>query len=89
MTLDGKEIIKKSIKPATLAALSQFPVASAFATFVNEFANLELTIPEALDILYNSETYLKLSDPNTGLYFQSTLYVCSYLQQEISTGKIA
>lgn len=50
--------------------------------------DLELTIPEALDILYNSETYLKLSDPNTGLYFQSTLYVYSYLQQEISTGKI-
>ena len=51
--------------------------------------DLELTIPETLDILYNSETYLKLSDPNTGLYFQSTLYVYSYLQQEISTGKIA
>ena len=51
--------------------------------------DLELTIPEALDILYNSETYLKLSDPNTGLYFQSTLYVYSYLQQEISTGKMA
>jgi hypothetical protein len=51
--------------------------------------DLELTIPEALDILYNSETYLKLSDPNTGLYFQSTLYVYSYLQQEISTGKIS
>lgn len=51
--------------------------------------DLELTILEALDILYNSETYLKLSDPNTGLYFQSTLYVYSYLQQEISTGKIA
>ena len=51
--------------------------------------DLELTIPEALDILYNSETYLKLSDPNTGLYFQSALYVYSYLQQEISTGKIA
>lgn len=50
--------------------------------------DLELTILEALDILYNSETYLKLSDPNTGLYFQSTLYVYSYLQQEISTGKI-
>jgi hypothetical protein len=50
--------------------------------------DLELTIPEALDILYNSETYLKLSDSNTGLYFQSTLYVYSYLQQEISTGKI-
>lgn len=50
--------------------------------------DLELTIPEALDILYNSETYLKLSDPNTGLYFQSTLYVYSYLQQEISIGKI-
>lgn len=51
--------------------------------------DLGLSISEALDILYNSETYLKLSDPKTGLYFQSTLYVYSYLQQEISTGKIA
>jgi hypothetical protein len=63
----------------------------AMAADLAEFLSndLELTIPEALDILYNSETYLKLSDPNTGLYFQSTLYVYSYLQQEISTGKIA
>lgn len=63
----------------------------AMATDLAELLSndLELTIPEALDILYNSETYLKLSDPNTGLYFQSTLYVYSYLQQEISTGKIA
>ena len=62
----------------------------AMAADLAEFLSndLELTIPEALDILYNSETYLKLSDPNTGLYFQSTLYVYSYLQQEISTGKI-
>ena len=62
-------------------------MAAALAELLSN--DLDLTIPEALDILYNSETYLKLSDPNTGLYFQSTLYVYSYLQQEISTGKIA
>lgn len=46
----------------------------------------EMTIPEALDILYFSDTYKKLCDRNTGLYFQSVLYVYSYLKNEISTG---
>lgn len=46
----------------------------------------EMTIPEALDILYFSETYKKLCDINTGLYFQSAMYVYSYLKNEITTG---
>ena len=32
------------------------------------------TLPEALDILYNSPLYDKLSDPETGLYLQSKYY---------------
>ena len=46
-------------------------------------------IAESLDILYNSETYAKLSDPNTGLYFQSAQYVYSFLKNELNTGTIA
>ena len=48
-----------------------------------------LNIVESLDTLYNSETYAKLSDPNTGLYFQSAQYVYSFLKNELNTGRIA
>ena len=50
--------------------------------------DFDMTITEALDALYSSETYTKLCNPNTGLYFQSTLYVYSFLKNEILTAKI-
>lgn len=48
-----------------------------------------MNIPEALDALYNSETYAKLSDHRTGLYFQSTPYVYSFLKNELANGAFA
>lgn len=48
-----------------------------------------MSISESLDTLYNSDTYAKLIDPATGLYFQSTHYVYSFLKNELTTGKIA
>lgn len=48
-----------------------------------------MSVTEALDTLYNSETYAKLSNPETGLYFQSSMYVYSYLKNELSTGKLS
>ena len=42
-----------------------------------------LTMQEAFDTVYNSRLFEKLSDPKTGLYFQSSGYVYSYLQEEI------
>ena len=50
--------------------------------------DFDMTITETLDALYSSETYTKLCNPNTGLYFQSTLYVYSFLKNEILTAKI-
>ena len=47
-----------------------------------------ISLAEALDILYNSETYEKLQDPTTGLYFQSPVYVFDFLQRELRQGKI-
>ena len=47
-----------------------------------------MTIRQALSILYDSDTYRLLQNPNTGLYFQSPQYVYSYLQEEIEQGKI-
>lgn len=48
----------------------------------------QISIPEALEILYNSETYEKLQDERTGLYFQSPVYVYDFLQNELKNGKI-
>ena len=50
---------------------------------INEY---KVSLSESLDILYFSETYKKLCDKNTGLYFQSSLYIYSYLKNEITTG---
>lgn len=42
----------------------------------------------ALHTLYTSDTYAKLQDPKTGLYFQSPRYVYDFLKTEIKTGKL-
>lgn len=47
-----------------------------------------MSMEEALDTLYTSETYARLCDSSTGLYFQSPRYVLSFLLSEIETGKI-
>ncbi len=42
-----------------------------------------LTMQEAFDTMYNSRFFEKLNNPKTGLYFQSSGYVYSYLQEEL------
>lgn len=49
---------------------------------------LGMDMKSALDCFYNSETYAKLSVPESGLYFQSAGYVFSILMTEITTGKV-
>ena len=50
--------------------------------------DFDMTITEALDAMYGSETYSKLCDPNTGLYFQSSQYVYSFLKNELLTARL-
>lgn len=45
-------------------------------------------IKKALDELYSSETFARLNDPACGLYYESAVYVFSYLQNEIETGVV-
>lgn len=45
-----------------------------------------LSIVEALDVIYNSETYAKLQDAETGIYTQSPSYVYELLDTEFHTG---
>ena len=46
----------------------------------------KMPMTDALDTLYNSETYEKLSDPRSGLYFQAPGYVYDFLDKEIEYG---
>lgn len=46
------------------------------------------SMKEALDTVYNSETYAKILDLRTSLFSQSTAYVYSFLESEVLTGKM-
>lgn len=46
-------------------------------------------IKRALDELFGSETFARLNDPECGLYFESAVYVFSFLKNEIETGQLA
>ena len=47
-----------------------------------------LSISTALQFIYNSDTYQKLNQIETGLYEQSPSYVYELLDKEFRTGKI-
>lgn len=47
---------------------------------------LGMDLQTALDTVYTSDTFVKLSDPTTELYYQSPYYIYSYLETEIKTG---
>ncbi len=61
-------------------------LASDIVQFLMKDYNLDLQM--ALSTLYDSDTYSKISDPSTGLYYQGSRYVYSYLQNELKTGLV-
>lgn len=48
----------------------------------------KISLKEALALVYNSDTYAKLLDYETGLFTQSSAYVYGILSKELKTGKI-
>lgn len=44
-----------------------------------------LSIAEAMDVFYNSKTFENLINTETGLYFQSPVYIYDVLNKEIET----
>ena len=44
---------------------------------------------EAMAIFYNSDTFERLCNPSTGLYYQSAGYVYDFLEKEMTVGKLA
>ena len=47
--------------------------------------NFSMTVSQDLRVVYNSETYEKLLNPKTGLYFQSPLYVYDFLKNGLTS----
>lgn len=43
----------------------------------------------ALDEYYRSETFQRICNPETGLYYESPVYVFSFLKNEIEKGVVA
>ena len=46
-----------------------------------------ISIEKAMDILFNSDVFTKLSDSETGLYRESSAYVTELLRNELTNGK--
>lgn len=49
----------------------------------------KLSLLDAFSLVYNSQLYEKITDLETGLYYQSALYNYELLCREITLGKIA
>ncbi len=47
-----------------------------------------MTEEEALDTLYTSETFERLQEDKTGLYYQSPGYVFTFLENEMKYGEV-
>ena len=49
----------------------------------------QYNMTQAMEIYYNSVTFERLSDPTTGLYYQSAGYVYDFLKKELTTGQVS
>lgn len=50
--------------------------------------NPSLSMDQALLLVINSDTYQRILNDNTRLYYQSPRYVYSFLDNELKTGKL-
>lgn len=48
--------------------------------------DFNLDMESALATLYDSDIYAKICDPASGLYYRGSLYVYTYLKNELQTG---
>ena len=51
--------------------------------------NADLTMEQALSMVFNSDTYRKVMDERTRFYYQSPKYVFAFLEEEMKTGKFS
>ncbi|MBP5584604.1 MAG: hypothetical protein J6X43_11790 [Bacteroidales bacterium] len=51
--------------------------------------DMNYSMEDAFSIWYNSDTFERMQNQQTGLYYQSSGYVYSFLLNEIQTGIVA
>jgi hypothetical protein len=66
----------QNVTPQEFSYLKELLTARMIQILVEEH---DYTMEEAIDKIYTSPIYEKLSDANTGLFFQSPRYVLSYI----------
>lgn len=66
--------------------LMKYDMVSKLALLLIEDGKVSV-MDDALDTVINSETYQRLMDDKTALYYQSPRYVYDFLLNEIKTGK--
>ncbi len=74
------------LKPEQIQLLKDELTIELAGFLVDDF---QLSPLEAIDMLYTSETFERLQDSASGLYYQSAGYVYSFLQNEIKNGVVA
>ena len=67
--------------------MMKLEMASELAVLLME-TDSELTMEQALEIVLNSDTYLRLQKDSAQLYHQSPRYVFAFLESELKTGKV-
>jgi len=50
--------------------------------------DLGISLPEAISIVLNSDTYTTLLNPDSAFYYQSSRYVYSFLKNELEYGMV-
>jgi hypothetical protein len=78
--------MKTRLTPSQIQLLKD-DLCTELATYLAD--DYHCTPQEAIEMLYTSETFERLQDNSTGLYYQSPGYVYSFLQNELKTARIA
>lgn len=74
------------LKPEQINILQEELCAELVEILMEEW---HYSMQEALSVLYNSDTFDLIQDEGTGLYYQSSGYVYTFLDEELKTGKVA
>ena len=78
--------MKSTLSPQQIQIMKDDLAVELIESLIDEF---HYTPQEALDVLYTSETFDRLQDDETGMYYQSAGYVYSFLSNEIKTANLA
>jgi len=77
--------MKKRLNPDQIQLMKD-ELSTEIAEFLVD--DFHYSVEEAIEILYTSETFERLQDDSTGLYYQSAGYVYSFLLNELKTAKV-